>query len=289
MRPEPRLPAHVEVELIAHELPAALGEWQLEGAGLDVASPRVADGRGELAATTRGTRRVAIVPTAPRALPLRLRYHVAAEVPSPDRPPSVALDPDRLDARGGALIALPSAIGETPFALRVDIAAGELGPGHGQGEGRAATSFGIGDARVAEVGASEVRDSVLVGGMLGHARLDGPEGHDEAAWFGFTAFDPRLAVADIAAFRTAFRQLLGSAAARGPCWWWPPTAAAAATTASRATGAACCCVSACRSPGPGRCASPPPPRCCTSGSAGGYGSGRPTRRAPGKACGSARA
>jgi hypothetical protein len=208
VRPEPRPPAHLEVEIIAHQLPAALGEWALVGTGLDAGSLRVADARGDLAVTTRETAEgVAIVPATPRALPIRLRYHVAAEVQSPARPPPVALDPDRLDAQAGAVIALPAAIGETPFALRVDIAAGALGPGHGGG--RAATSFGIGDARVARVRAEEVREAILVGGVLGHARLDGPEGHDEAAWFGFTAFDPRLAVADTAAFRTAFRQLLG--------------------------------------------------------------------------------
>lgn len=210
IRPEPRPPAHLEVELIAHELPGALGEWLLDGGGLDVASLRASDARGDLAVTTRKVPTgMAIVPAPVRALPLRLRYHVAAEVPAPDDPPPVALDPDRLDARGGAVVALPAGIGDAPFALQLTIAAGELGPGHGQGEGRGASSFGIGDAQVPAARADTVRDAIIVGGMLGHARLDGPEGHDEAAWFGFTAFDPRLAVADIAAFRTAFRQLLG--------------------------------------------------------------------------------
>jgi predicted metalloprotease with PDZ domain len=44
---------------------------------------------------------------------------------------------------------------------------------------------------------------------MGHAVLDGPEGHDEVAWLGYTSFDPRSAAAEVASFRTAAREYFG--------------------------------------------------------------------------------
>jgi predicted metalloprotease with PDZ domain len=43
---------------------------------------------------------------------------------------------------------------------------------------------------------------------VGRARFDALEGHDEAVWSGYTSFDPRPIAADVAAFRTAARELL---------------------------------------------------------------------------------
>jgi predicted metalloprotease with PDZ domain len=44
---------------------------------------------------------------------------------------------------------------------------------------------------------------------MGTAIFDALEGHDEAAWFGYTAFDPRPVSADTAAFRTAAAEFFG--------------------------------------------------------------------------------
>jgi predicted metalloprotease with PDZ domain len=71
----------------------------------------------------------------------------------------------------------------------------------------AASSFGVGKQREFEARGRELRGGFYLAGTLGRALFDTPEGHDEAAWLGYTSFDPRPIAADVAAFRTAAREL----------------------------------------------------------------------------------
>jgi len=72
-----------------------------------------------------------------------------------------------------------------------------------------ATSFGIGAAREVATTVRALRGAMMLAGRMGTAVFDTFEGHDEAAWFGYTAFDPRPVAADTAAFRTAAGELFG--------------------------------------------------------------------------------
>jgi hypothetical protein len=78
---------------------------------------------------------------------------------------------------------------------------------HGGAKG--ASSFGVGDDRSTRATAKELASGTYLAGALGRAWFDASEGRDEAAWMGYTAFDPRPIAADVAAFRTAVAQRLG--------------------------------------------------------------------------------
>lgn len=57
-----------------------------------------------------------------------------------------------------------------------------------------------------EVTTAELARAVFVGGGGGRAEFDAPEGHDEAAWLGYTAFDPRAVAAEVAGFRSLLNE-----------------------------------------------------------------------------------
>src|SRR5436309_3488947 len=67
----------------------------------------------------------------------------------------------------------------------------------------AASSFGLGPKVQATARGADLRDAFFLAGLLGRAKFHAPEGNDEAAWLGYTAFDPRPVVADMAGLRTA--------------------------------------------------------------------------------------
>ncbi len=130
---------------------------------------------------------------------LTLSYRVAAEAFSSDVL-GVALDPNHMRVSGERLVALPDGIGETPVDALVRIDPTALGP-----YARAASSFGIGNKHRLQASPSALRRATYLAGPMGQALLDGPEGHDEVAWLGYTTFDPRSVAAEVAGFRMAAR------------------------------------------------------------------------------------
>ncbi|HWO08375.1 MAG TPA: hypothetical protein VNN80_02815 [Polyangiaceae bacterium] len=75
-------------------------------------------------------------------------------------------------------------------------------------DGRAVSSIGLGAERRAPMTQRAIDDAVFAAGYLGSAVFEAPEGHDEAAWFGSTLFDPRPLAAEVASFRSAVRERL---------------------------------------------------------------------------------
>jgi predicted metalloprotease with PDZ domain len=135
--------------------------------------------------------------------PLRLTYSVATKPNSLATTPAVELDPDRFRAQGQALLAVPDAVDEEPMSLSLTFDLSELG-----GTAlRAASSLGVGASREGKVRARDVRELMLLAGHMGSAVFTAQEGHDEAAWVGYTVFDPRPIAADVASFRTAVGQV----------------------------------------------------------------------------------
>lgn len=135
--------------------------------------------------------------------PLTLSYERAATAFA-SGPLGVFLDPNRLAAAGDALFALPEAWAERPVPTQLAIEAQKLHP-----EARGASGFGVGERRTHTLTGTALRRMSFLAGQMGHAVLDGPEGHDEVAWLGYTSFDPRSVAAEVASFRSAAREYFG--------------------------------------------------------------------------------
>jgi len=139
--------------------------------------------------------------------PVTVAYDVLAGGDAPDDPLGVLVLDDRFRGAGESLVALPEG-GEGSGAekntlIRID---GEAlrAPG-------AASSVGVGAARRTTMAPLFLRYASFVAGSLGVEVIDDPAtGHDEGAWLGYTAFDPRPTVAEIAQVRSSLRELLKS-------------------------------------------------------------------------------
>jgi hypothetical protein len=220
--------ATVEVDITARGPASDLDEWTITAPSKDaLRSIEARDIDGAIPVTTtlapaEEKPGVAAPSSAPAALrirlarpplgPLRLAYTLAAKPTSLSTTPVVEVDADFFRALGRSLLALPDAANDDVIAasLTIDISdyssASTSGPSYG-----AASSFGIGGSREVKARASDLREAAYFMGRIGTAVFDTVEGHDEAAWFGFTAFDPRPIAADVASFRTAVRQLFRDA------------------------------------------------------------------------------
>src|SRR6185503_20060148 len=117
--------------------------------------------------------------------------------------------PNRFQASGEALLLLPDGLDDRPVnaSIRFDTAKYGVNEDLGEIVASPASSFGVGVAREVTALGRELRLGAYIAGRRGHALFEAPEGHDEAAWFGYTSFDPRPIAADVAAFRTAVREL----------------------------------------------------------------------------------
>ena len=71
----------------------------------------------------------------------------------------------------------------------------------------AATTWGLGASRRTKTRPRGLRYLTLVAGSLGGAVFDTAGEHDESAWLGYTAFDPRPPAAEIAAIRSAMAEI----------------------------------------------------------------------------------
>jgi hypothetical protein len=211
----------VRVELHARGPAGALGTLTMrppdKGA---VQLPAAHDARGPLDLQSSVIEGALVVrPARPVEGELALAYVVQTRVPLRGGMPWVAADPDRLELSGEALL-LPEALDDRKVLASLRIAVEVYGTQEGYGLGTkemlvagGASSFGVGAARTVEATVGELRRAVFLAGRMGTAVFDTPEGHDEAAWFGYTTFDPRPVAADVAGFRTAVGELFGDRSA----------------------------------------------------------------------------
>lgn len=171
----------------------------------DLRDVRARDDGGEIATrlSERGPSLAIELERPPRGR-VRLEYTRAATPFSLDV--ADGLDPNHWVASGEALLALPESNADTPGPVELHIDAKPFGP-----EARAATSFGVGESESVEVSTDGLRRATFVAGGMGQAVLDGPEGLDHGVWLGYTSFDPRAAVAEVAGFRSALRQYFSDA------------------------------------------------------------------------------
>ncbi|HRI67150.1 MAG TPA: hypothetical protein PK156_23060 [Polyangium sp.] len=151
----------------------------------------------------RSPERLKWIPTRPISGDLTLSYTAQTRIEE-GKLPWMLSDPDRLEIMGDAFL-LPDVEENQKIvvALNVDLSVYGTNGENGTFVSGGASSYGIGASRQMTTSPRELRNAVFVAGRMGTAIFDTHEGHDEAAWFGYTAFDPRPVSADTAAFRTA--------------------------------------------------------------------------------------
>lgn len=220
---EPPAVAAVEVEIVARGPASDLDTWTIAApapGSISSASIHARDSDGPIGVTAsepekapspgsgRAATPVSIQLARPPLGALRLTYTIAARPGSLSASPGVELDSDRFRASGEALLALPDAAADAPVQVALTLDITDLGDAPDLG---AASSFGAGGTREVKVRGRDLRAAVFLAGHMGTAIFNAQEGHDEAAWLGYTTFDPRPIAADVASFRTAARQIFRDA------------------------------------------------------------------------------
>ncbi len=132
---------------------------------------------------------------------LVISYTLTAQPFDAARPLATAVDPNRLRVSGESVLALPDDYESRPLSVTVRIDT-KMYPDANM----AASSLGVGHERSLELTMAALRRASFIAGPMGHAKMNGPEGHDEAAWLGFSSFDPRSVAAEVAGFRTGARE-----------------------------------------------------------------------------------
>jgi hypothetical protein len=122
--------------------------------------------------------------------------HLEYDVASSGDAASVLVLSDRFAGAGEDLLLLPDGLDAEPVATTVTI------DGDAIHAAKMASCLGVGATRSATRVGRFLRLCNFVAGSLGTAVFDAPEGHDEAAWLGYTAFDPRAVAGELAQIRT---------------------------------------------------------------------------------------
>ena len=122
--------------------------------------------------------------------------HVEYDVASSGDAGAVLVLSDRFAGAGEDLLLLPDGLDAVAVAATVTI------DGDAIRAAKMASCLGVGATRTATRIGRFLRRCNFVAGSLGTAVFDAAEGHDEAAWLGYTAFDPRAVAGELAQVRT---------------------------------------------------------------------------------------
>lgn len=203
LRPEIGPPARVQVDLaITFD-----GQAPEELAGVQVEPRHVVagDDRGAMPVTLRGA---AVRLARPPVGTLHVHYDVAAEATASALPLATVVQEDRFRAAGERVLLLPTtplsaARPRAPVDVQLDI------DGSALKLARAASTMGLGLSETRSIRPEGLLHTTFIGGSLYSAEFDA-EARDEAAWLGYTAFDPRPASAELAQIRTAIGEFFRS-------------------------------------------------------------------------------
>lgn len=168
------------------------------------------DARGAIAASPARAPDGRVIVALPRKAEgeLSIAYSVNASPPRSSAIPGVDPDANRFVSSGEPLLLLPDALDDRPVHATIEIAFDAyVADNGGRSMVDGASSFGAGRRREVTARGRELRRGIYLAGSIGRAIFDTVEGQDEAVWLGYTSFDPRPIAADIAAFRTAAREL----------------------------------------------------------------------------------
>ncbi len=199
--PDPRTSA-VDVALVVEGDPTKLMRWAIKEPFGAVKLTDLHDDGGPITPTGSLDKGGITLGKAPRGA-LHLGYAITVRPALPNQVLPVNLDPNHFEAAGEALLALPEALDDQLVATTLHLRSDTWSePG-----ASAASSFGFGSDREVSAHGRDLRFATYLVGKLGHALFETHEGHDEAVWLGYTSFDPRPISADVAAFRTAIREI----------------------------------------------------------------------------------
>jgi len=182
----------LHVRVTANGREEELGRWQMSEDTM--ANVSVEDGEGVVKSFVRNEGMLDV--SAPRTT-VAVVYDVKPSAVDDDTRRTI-IEAGRFRALGERILALPIAFDPQRVEATVVIDA------DAKDIPMSASSLGVGGSRirhVARITGAELRRSAFFAGGGGHAKFDAPEGHDEAAWLGWTAFDPRAVSAEIAGFR----------------------------------------------------------------------------------------
>jgi hypothetical protein len=204
LRPVPS-PASVHVELAFSASDPAWTSFKIASGTADhVTGASAHDASGDVA--------VAVSDAAPAVVlqlarapsgALTLAYDVLSGADAADDPLGLRVDGSSFRAAGEKLIALPDGLPDRRANLLVRF---DVDTEHGES---AASSFGVGTSRKVQTAPRALRYATYLAGTLGVQVIDDKTaGHDEGAWLGYTTFDPRPTIAELAEVRTALRELL---------------------------------------------------------------------------------
>ncbi len=188
LRPSVEASASVHVVIDAHAESGALRSWSRRAATA-ASHVHVTDARGPLELQPTSTR---VSLSRDAVGDVHLEYDVAS---SGDAAAVLVLS-DRFAGAGEDLLLLPDGLDAVPVATTVTF------DGEAIHAAKMASCLGIGATRSATRVGRFLRLCNFVAGSLGTAVFDAAEGHDEAAWLGYTAFDPRAVAGELAQVRT---------------------------------------------------------------------------------------
>ncbi len=175
---------------LATGTPDLLTHLTLSDAGGAIEGKLAADGEG-----------LTMTPGRPPTGVTRLSYDVTANTESPWKPLAQRVLDDRFVGAGEGLLLLPETLLDQTVPIEVVVDGGPLRAPN------AAASLGIGAQHRSRGKPRTLWHATFLAGSMGAGEFDTSEGHDEAAWLGYTAFDPRPVVAEIAGTRSAMAEL----------------------------------------------------------------------------------
>jgi hypothetical protein len=198
---------HVEIDLDPRGAVNGtnLAAWRLASGAPDrIAHASARDTKGDISVQAKASGAPGAVDLTldrPPTGAVHLAYDVLAGDDAPDDPFGLSVQEDRFRGAGEKLVALPASIEDTamPVLLKID--------GEPLRADKAASSLGVGAVRRQTIRPRALRYASFLAGSLGAQVIDAVEGHDEGAWLGYTMFDPRPVVAELAQMRTALAEL----------------------------------------------------------------------------------
>jgi hypothetical protein len=199
-RVDPSRSVHVEIELASN---APLGRFQLlRGTPEGLTHVALADAHGAIEGkVTADAEGIVLDPVRAPSGVVHLSYDVAANVDSPFDALAERVQDDRFVGSGEGLLLLPEGLDEEVLPIELLLDGGPLRAPN------AASTWGLGALRRTNGRPRVLRHLAFVVGSLGGAVFDTAGEHDESAWLGYTAFDPRPAAAEVAQIRSAMAEL----------------------------------------------------------------------------------
>ena len=185
----------VGVEIVAAGDATLLRAWSRTSGAADELGELVVRDEAGVIATRRDANRVELDRAPQGAVHVSYRCFVPSGRAAAN---TLSVFSDHFVGAGETLLLLPDEYDDRPVSLSVAIDGSTLKLA------RAASSLGVGSTRAGQRIGRFLRRSTFMGGALGTAVFEAPEGHDEGAWLGATAFDPRPVIGELAQVRTGF-------------------------------------------------------------------------------------